>query len=162
LVDRPALKQRGILNFSAQQWLANHAWSVFASVALGLLVVWVTLVAVLIVARPKEISVAEALRLLPDTLRLLRRLGGDKTLPRAVRVRLALLLVYLALPFDLIPDFIPVIGQLDDVIIAVVVLRSVVRAAGPDAIRRHWPGTLAGLTALWRVAHLPGEPPRPS
>jgi len=83
----------------------------------------------------------------------------DSTLPRGVRVRLWLLIGYLALPFDLIPDFIPVIGYADDAIIVVAVLRSVVRRAGADAIRRHWPGTADGLAALWAAAKLPGTPP---
>ena len=149
------------MKLTTKQWLSEHAWALGTSIALGLLGVWVALVVVLFFARPKEISAREALRLLPDAFRLLRRLAADRTLPGTVRVRLGLLLVYLALPFDLIPDFIPVIGQLDDVIIAILVLRSVVRAAGPDAICRHWPGTPAGLTTLWQLAGLPGEPPTP-
>lgn len=62
------------------------------------------------------------------------------------------------MPFDLIPDFIPVIGYADDAIIVAAVLRSVVRRAGADAVRRHWPGTQDGLAALWRAAGLPGSP----
>jgi uncharacterized membrane protein YkvA (DUF1232 family) len=66
--------------------------------------------------------------------------------------------VYLAVPIDIIPDFIPVIGYADDAIMVAAVLRSVVRRAGSDAVRRHWPGTRDGLAALWRVAGLPGSP----
>jgi uncharacterized membrane protein YkvA (DUF1232 family) len=62
------------------------------------------------------------------------------------------------MPFDLIPDFIPVLGYADDAIIAVLVLRSVVRRAGPDAIRRHWPGTQDGLSALAHAAKLNLDP----
>ena len=137
------------------QWLARHAWAIGASAALGLLGIWISLIVALLVARPRDVSASEALRLLPDTLRLLRRLAGDKTLPKSVRMRLFLLLAYLALPFDLIPDFLPIIGQLDDVIIAVLVLRSVARAAGPEVIRRHWPGSEAGLGALSKIAGVP-------
>ena len=137
------------------QWLARHAWAIGASAALGLLGIWISLIVALLIARPRDVSASEALRLLPDTLRLLRRLAGDKTLPKSVRMRLFLLLAYLALPFDLIPDFLPIIGQLDDVIIAVLVLRSVARAAGPEVIRRHWPGSEAGLGALSKIAGLP-------
>ncbi len=61
----------------------------------------------------------------------------DKTVPTGVRVRLVLLLVYLASPIDLIPDFIPVVGYLDDAIVVALVLRSVTRHAGPDAVGRH-------------------------
>ena len=140
-------------------WLSAHGWRFAVSVVLALLGVWLVLAVALLIVRPKGVSVVEALRVLPDTLRLLKRLAGDKSLPRGVRIRLALLLGYLALPFDLIPDFLPVIGQLDDVIVAVLVLRSVVTAAGPGPIRAHWPGTDAGLAALWKVAGLPGAPP---
>ena len=79
------------------------------------------------------------MRLLPDLLRLLRRLAADGSLPRGVRVRLWLLLGYLALPIDLVPDFIPVLGY-----------------AGADAVMWHWPGTPEGLAALQRLtgAHL--------
>jgi len=52
-----------------------------------------------------------------------------------------------------------VVGYADDVVIVAAVLRSVIRRAGPDAIRRHWPGTDSGLASLWRVSGLPGEPP---
>lgn len=75
-----------------------------------------------------------------------------------VRVRLWLLFLYLAMPIDLIPDFIPVIGYADDAIIVAAVLRSVVRKAGPDAIRRNWPGTPHGLATVWRLAGLQGAP----
>jgi uncharacterized membrane protein YkvA (DUF1232 family) len=66
--------------------------------------------------------------------------------------------VYLAIPIDIIPDFIPVIGYADDAIIVSAVLRSVVRRAGAEAIRRHWPGTDDGLLALQRIAGLPAAP----
>jgi len=128
------------------------------SLTVALLVAWGVLVLFLVFARPKGSLVKEAMRLFPDTLRLLRRLATDSTLPRGVRVRLWLLFVYLAVPVDIIPDFIPVIGYADDAIIVCAVLRSVVRRAGADAIRRHWPGTQAGLAALWRVARLAGSP----
>lgn len=108
----------------------------------------------LLVARPRGASLREAMRLLPDTLRLLKNLATDRQVPAGARVRLWLLFAYLAVPFDLIPDFIPVLGYADDAIIAVVVLRSVVRRAGPAAIRRHWPGTQEGLAALSRAAGL--------
>jgi uncharacterized membrane protein YkvA (DUF1232 family) len=116
------------------------------------------LVVFLMMARPQGSLVQEAIRLLPDTIRLLRRLAGDPTLPRGVRVRLWLLFAYLAFPFDLIPDFIPVIGYADDAIIVCAVLRSVVRHAGAEAVRRHWTGTKDGLAALWRMAGLPDSP----
>ncbi|WP_255541982.1 YkvA family protein [Micromonospora sp. S-DT3-3-22] len=84
-------------------------------------------------------------------MRRLRRLAGDATLPRGVRVRPGLLLAYLVIPVDLIPDFVPVLGYADDAVIVVAVLRSVVRRAGVGAVRRHWPGTEDGFGALCRL-----------
>lgn len=66
-----------------------------------------------------------------------------------------LLVAYLALPIDLVPDFIPVLGYADDAIVVALVLRSVVRGAGPQALERHWPGTQDGLAAVRRLAGLP-------
>jgi uncharacterized membrane protein YkvA (DUF1232 family) len=83
--------------------------------------------------------------------RLVRRLAADNTLPRGVRIRLGLLLAYVAFPIDLIPDFIPVLGYADDAIVVTVVLRSVVRRAGLDAVRAHWPGTDDGFAAVVRL-----------
>ncbi len=128
--------------------------SILAGVLVGLAAAWLALALALLVARPRGGLLKEVLRLLPDTLTLLRRLAVDRTLPRAVRVRLWLLFAYLAMPFDLIPDFIPLLGYADDAILVALVLRSVVRRAGPEAIRRHWPGTPDGLGALWRAAGL--------
>jgi uncharacterized membrane protein YkvA (DUF1232 family) len=88
---------------------------------------------------------------LPDVVRLLSRLARDATLPAGVRVRLWLLLGYLALPFDLVPDFIPVLGYADDAILTALTLRSVVRTAGRAAVVRHWPGSPEGLAVVERL-----------
>ncbi|MEU4673501.1 YkvA family protein [Amycolatopsis sp. NPDC023774] len=129
-------------------------WDLVLGLAGGLLLLWLALVAVLVAARPRGDLLREALRLLPDVLRLIRRLAADRDLPRGVRVRLGLLLVYLALPIDLIPDFIPVLGYADDAIVVTLVLRSVVRRAGIDAVRAHWPGTEDGFAGLTRLTGL--------
>ncbi|MFJ8914185.1 YkvA family protein [Amycolatopsis sp. NPDC102389] len=130
-------------------------WDLLLGLAGALLVAWLVLVVTLVLARPRGGLLREALRLLPDVLRLIRRLAADETLPRGVRIRLALLLVYLALPFDLVPDFIPVLGYADDAIIVTLVLRGVVRRAGLDAVRAHWPGTDDGFGALARLTGFP-------
>lgn len=129
-------------------------WDSLIGIAGALLVAWIVLIVVLAIARPRKGLLREAIRLLPDVLRLVRRLAADKSLPRGVRVRLALLLVYLASPIDLIPDFIPVLGYADDAIIVTAVLRSVVRRAGLDTVRSHWPGTDDGFAALTRLTGL--------
>ena len=129
------------------------AWTLLA-VAGGLLLCWAVLVAVLWWRRPEETRLRDLLRLLPDVLRLVRRLAGDRSLPRGVRVRLWLLLGYLASPVDLVPDVVPVLGYADDAVVTVLVLRSVVRRAGSEALSRHWPGTPEGLAAVRRAAGL--------
>ncbi|SDU76540.1 Protein of unknown function [Jiangella alkaliphila] len=121
---------------------------------IALAVAWLALVLVLVVVRPRGGLLREALRLVPDVLRLMRGLAADRSLPRGVRIRLGLLLAYLAVPVDLIPDFIPVLGYADDAIIVIAVLRGVVRRAGIDAVRDHWPGSQDGFAALTRLAGL--------
>ncbi len=129
-------------------------WDLALGILGALLLAWLVLVLMLVIVRPRGGLLREALRVLPDVLRLVRRLAADKSLPRGVRVRLGLLLAYLALPIDLVPDFIPVLGYADDAIIVTVVLRGVVRRAGLDAVRAHWPGTDDGFTALVRLTGL--------
>ncbi|ANN16869.1 hypothetical protein SD37_15240 [Amycolatopsis orientalis] len=129
-------------------------WDLVIGVGAALLLTWVVLVVVLAIVRPRGGLLREALRLLPDVLRLVRRLAADKSLPRGVRIRLGLLLAYLALPLDVIPDFIPVLGYADDAIIVTAVLRGVVRRAGLDAVRAHWPGTDDGFAVVVRLTGL--------
>lgn len=129
-------------------------WSLAVSVGAGPLLLWVILLAALWVVRPEDLRLRDALRLLPDIVRLLRRLAVDTSVPRGARVRLWLLLAYLASPIDVVPDFLPVIGYADDAILMAVVLRSVTRRAGPEALERHWPGTPQGLEAVRTLAGL--------
>ena len=133
-------------------------WDLLIGVAAAALLAWLALVVALLVARPRGSLLREALRMLPDVVRLVRRLAADRTLPRGVRVRLGLLLAYLAIPIDPIPDFIPVLGYADDAILVAAVLRSVVRHAGLDAVRAHWPGTDEGFSALVRITGLQRPP----
>lgn len=137
----------------------NVDWSQWTLTALGavggILLLWGTLVVALWMHRPDEVRLREALRLLPDLIGLLRRLATDASLPRGVRIRLWLLLGYLLLPIDLVPDFIPVLGYADDAIIVALALRSVTRRAGGEALDRHWHGTAEGLAAIRALAGLP-------
>src|SRR6188472_3712695 len=141
--------------------MTGSSWSNLAlGVVAGLVLAWLALVIGLILVRPRGGLLREALRLLPDVIRLIRRLAADKTLPHGVRIRLVLLLAYLAIPIDLIPDFVPILGYADDAIIVSLVLRSVVRRAGAPVVRRHWPGTDHGLAALGRLTGLQLSQPR--
>jgi uncharacterized membrane protein YkvA (DUF1232 family) len=140
------------------------AWwlDLLAGIGAAVVVAWVALVLALVIVRPRGGLLREALRLLPDVLRLIRRLAADRELPGSVRVRLWLLLAYLAIPFDPIPDFIPVLGYADDAIVVTAVLRSVVRRAGIAVVRHHWPGTDDGFTALCRLTGLIRAPSDPA
>lgn len=133
-------------------------WVVLVGVAGGLLLIWAALIIALWFRKPDEVGLQDAMRLLPDVLRLVKRLASDRTLPAGVRVRLALLIAYLALPIDLIPDFIPVLGYADDAVIVALVLRSVARRAGGGALAKHWPGTPEGLAAVQRLCRLSQDP----
>lgn len=135
----------------------TSGWQLLIGVVGGLLLLWVALLVALWVSKPEDVRLRDAMRLLPDLLRLLKRLAGDGSLPPGVRIRLWLLLGYLAMPIDLVPDFVPVIGYADDAVVVAIALRSVTRRAGPEALERHWPGTPEGLAAIRRLAGLPAE-----
>ncbi|WP_367131967.1 YkvA family protein [Saccharothrix sp. HUAS TT1] len=124
---------------------------VLLGVAIGLVGAWLLLLLGLFLVRPRGNALSLAMRLLPDVLRLVARLARDPRVPRSARVRLWVLLGYLALPFDLVPDFIPVLGYADDVIAVSWVLRSVIRSAGPEVVAEHWPGTPEGLAVVRRL-----------
>jgi uncharacterized membrane protein YkvA (DUF1232 family) len=134
---------------------------VLVGVGAAILLSWLALLLALLVVRPRGPLLKEALRLLPDVLRLLRRLASDRTLPKGVKARLWLLLGYLAIPIDLVPDFIPILGYADDAIIVIWVLRSVVRRAGLQPLQRHWHGSSDGLAAVVRLCGLIDHDVRP-
>jgi uncharacterized membrane protein YkvA (DUF1232 family) len=123
-------------------------------VAAVLVAAWAALVVVVFIAKPDDTSVPSVLKLLPDTIRLVRRLAGDKTIPRRTRWLVWFALAYLVLPIDIIPDFIPVVGYADDVVVTAFVLRHVISKAGPDKLAEHWPGTRESLDTLTRVLRL--------
>ncbi len=97
----------------------------------------------------------------PDCLVLFKRLAGDQRVPRSRKVLLGAMIGYLAMPFDLVPDFIPIAGQLDDAIIVALVLRAVLRGAGSAPVREHWPGPEGSLRLVLRLVGRPlTEAPR--
>ena len=89
---------------------------------------------------------------IPDCIVLFRRLLGDSRVPRSRKVILGALIAYLALPVDVVPDFIPVAGQLDDVIVVVLVLRLVLRS-GRELVTELWPGPRSSLEVILRLTY---------
>lgn len=123
-------------------------FSIFGAIIIGLVVAWLALLVLLWLIRPRGVGAGELARLVPDILRLVRDLVTDRSAPRGVRVALVILLVWLISPIDLVPEFIPVLGPLDDVIVAVIVLRYVRRRLGDVELRRRWRGTDDGYRVL--------------
>ena len=102
---------------------------------LVLLALWALLVLLVWRAAPSRASALDVVRLLPDLLRMTAGLARDPGTPRSCRLALGGLAVWLASPIDLIPEFVPVIGPLDDIVVSAIVLRWVGRRVGIDALR---------------------------
>jgi uncharacterized membrane protein YkvA (DUF1232 family) len=124
---------------------------VIVTIAVGLLAAWIAFIALLWVLRPRDVGLRQLLGVVPDVLRLVRDLVGDRAVPLGTRVALVGLLAWLVSPIDLIPEFIPVLGPLDDVVVAVIVLRYVRRRLGEAELRRRWRGTEEGFELLGSV-----------
>ena len=130
------------------------SWWVWLLISLGVVVAaWAAFVVWLAAVGKREDARALA-TFIPDCVVLVTRLARDPHVPRRRKLLLLGLIGYLALPFDVVPDFIPVAGQLDDAIIVALVLRHVVRAGGEPLIRELWPGPDRSLDLLLRLARL--------
>jgi uncharacterized membrane protein YkvA (DUF1232 family) len=119
-------------------------------IALGL---YIVCVAALIAAGRREAARALA-GFIPDCAVLVGRLARDRRISRARRAALFIVLGYLAIPIDLVPDFLPGIGQLDDAVVLGLALRLLLRGGGTDIVRQAWPGPQASLTLVLRAAGL--------
>jgi uncharacterized membrane protein YkvA (DUF1232 family) len=115
------------------------------------LLMYAALVLALVLAGRRE-SARALVGFIPDCVVLCGRLLGDPRVPRRKKALLVALAGYLALPFDLVPDFIPVAGQLDDAVIVALVLRSLLRGSGESLVREHWPGPDTSLSLVLRLA----------
>ena len=113
-------------------------------------ILWVLVIVVLLLTGKRDAARAFA-AFLPDSLVLVRRLLADPGIAGSRKLALWALLAYLALPFDLVPDFLPVVGQLDDAIIAALLLRFALRGAGPARLVEMWPGSPEGLAVAFRL-----------
>jgi uncharacterized membrane protein YkvA (DUF1232 family) len=99
-----------------------------------------------------DTSVRAVAGFVPDCIVLFRRLLGDARMPRRHKAMLVALLGYLALPFDVVPDFIPIAGQLDDAVVVALTLRAILRDSGPGIVEEHWPGPSTSLSLILRLA----------
>ena len=122
-----------------------------AAILLALVAVWAALLVVFWILRPKDVSIRKLLGLIPDILRLLRSLIGDRGAPLDVRLVLIGLVAWIVSPIDLIPEFIPVLGPMDDVVVAIVAMRYVRRRVGVEDLRQRWAGSNAGFAMLLTV-----------
>jgi uncharacterized membrane protein YkvA (DUF1232 family) len=133
--------------------------TILAIILISFAVLWVVLLICFAILRPPGSTLRDAARVVPDVIRLVHRLARDSDLSRTARLQLFLLLGYVALPIDVVPDFIPVIGYADDAIVIGVVLRSVIRRTGPETVRKHWPGSEDGLAILAKLCRIPALVP---
>jgi uncharacterized membrane protein YkvA (DUF1232 family) len=122
-----------------------------AGAAVALVALWLLLLLVFWLLRPRDVPVREILRVIPDVLRLLRALVTDREVPLDARLVLVGLIAWIVSPIDLIPEFIPGLGPLDDVIVAIVAMRYIRRRIGISGIRARWSGSEDGLRLLVRV-----------
>ncbi len=124
---------------SVWQWLG---------VALGATIALWSLLVVALLALGRRRDAREVARFIPDCIVLFKRLLQDPRVPRRAKLAVALLIPYLAMPFDLIPDFIPIAGQLDDAILVAAVVAYVTRRAGRELVEELWPGSKRGLQVV--------------
>ena len=128
-------------------------WWEWLLVSLAVIVVVYSVLVGWLVARGRREDARALATFIPDCIVLVSRLAREPRVPRRRKLLLVGLVAYLSLPFDLVPDFIPVAGQLDDVIIVAFVLRHFVGAGGEPLMRELWPGPERSLGLVLRLAH---------
>lgn len=128
--------------------MSTWLWVLLVALALYLLFV------LALVALGRREEARAVARFVPDCAVLFKRLAADPRVSRGRKAALVLLVAYLAMPLDLVPDFIPVAGQLDDAILVALVLRWVLRGGGEEMVRAHWPGPRSSLSVVLRMASI--------
>ena len=125
--------------------------------ALILVAIYLVLVIGLILSG-RRVAAKELATLLPNLILLFKDLLRDERVPRRSKIALGIAAVWLLSPIDLLPEFLPVIGPLDDAVVAALVLRYLVKRSGPDVMRDHWRGEPATLDTILRAAGIPVSP----
>jgi uncharacterized membrane protein YkvA (DUF1232 family) len=121
---------------------------------LFLVAIYLVLILALILSG-RRVAARELATLLPNLVLLFKDLFRDPRTPHSAKVVLGVALVWLISPIDLLPEFLPVLGPLDDAVVAALALRYLVRRAGPDVVREHWRGEATTLDAILRAAGIP-------
>jgi uncharacterized membrane protein YkvA (DUF1232 family) len=99
----------------------------------------------------RRTAAREVAMLLPNLALLFKGLIGDPRVPRSSKALLLFGLAWFASPIDLIPEFIPFLGPLDDAVVAALILRRLGRTAGREVVREHWRGDRAIIERVLRV-----------
>ena len=128
-------------------------WSWLGLAALALLALWAAAAVALLLAGRRTDARALA-GFVPDCAVLFGRLLRDRRVPMRRRIALALVVGYLAVPIDVVPDFVPVLGQLDDAVLVALALRALLRGGGRALVEDHWPGPRRSLDAVLRLGGL--------
>jgi uncharacterized membrane protein YkvA (DUF1232 family) len=127
-----------------------RTWLLWIGVALG---VWVVLIVALFLLG-RRLAARELAVLVPNLVRMCRTLLRDPRVPRGSKVLVGFAVVWFASPIDLVPEFIPLLGPLDDAVLAALVLRHLVKRAGPQVVSEAWPGDPATLARMLRLARI--------
>ncbi len=122
-----------------------------AGIFVTLVALWIGMLVLFWMLRPRDVPVRDVVRIVPDLLRLLRGLISDRGAPADVRLVLVGLVAWIVSPIDLIPEVIPVLGPLDDIVVAVVAFRFVRRRMGVEGLRSRWTGSPEGFDLLLRA-----------
>jgi len=122
-------------------------WLVLVLVAVT---VWIVAIVVLVIVGRRS-AAHELATLLPNLVVLFRGLLRDPRVPRGSKALLWFAVVWVVSPIDLVPEFIPVAGPLDDAIVAALVLRHVLRKSGPEVVGDHWRGDPVTLDRILGV-----------
>jgi uncharacterized membrane protein YkvA (DUF1232 family) len=129
--------------------MSSLAWILL--IAACVLLAYAAFVVAMIVAGRGGV-VRDVARFIPDCVALVRDLLRDPRVPRRHKRLLGVLIGYVALPFDLVPDFIPIAGHLDDALVVALALRVVLRGSGSELVREHWRGPESSLAVVLRFA----------
>jgi uncharacterized membrane protein YkvA (DUF1232 family) len=124
---------------------------ILVGVVASLIALWVAMLVLFWALRPRGVPTRQIVGVIPDVLRLLRSLIADRSTPLDVRIVLVGLVAWIVSPIDLIPEFIPVLGPLDDVVVGIVAMRYVRRRVGIEDLRGRWTGTPDGFELLTRL-----------